>query len=1120
MKMKLFKSIIIVFFISNASIVLGQGGNSYVSEINNIIPPSPNASALGKYAETPVSLYTGVPNINIPLYEIKGRRINVSVSLSYHASGVKVSETPTWIGQGWTLNAGGVITSAVHNQPDWKTFGLNNTRPLIPETLDYLTVFESGSFLYMVENNEIDVEPDIFYYNFNGYTGSFTTDNDGNPVLMPHEELRIVPDWSGKKWTITTEDGTIYIFDECEEINYESTCDNITPSQDYVPNSWYLTSITSADESESILFEYEDTNGNYQTNTSEHIKESWHENEDEIYYNNSEIQRCYNVTNIFGKLIKKIITSNCIVEFFGSGQLPYNQLDSIYIYRNTGGGYYEPFKMYEFSYSYFNHFDCENTPDFLCKRLRLDKVTERSLIDRSLTKPPYTLEYNDTPLPPRNSYAQDEWGYYNGANDNNSFIPTVKYYNGLNPIFQFPQSGQTNFNYVFSNPFAYFSPGLFAVQDLWPYWITPDGYRNEYKGNNRDTDTSYLFAGILEKINLPTGGYTAFEYEPNDFGYLPGGQGYDQGEIGYRKLFYENYDDITCSASCPEGADTVSNTFYIEYKQVVKISYMFRGLNPNLIPGNYNYSKVKIKRYDHPGFQWEIEFSECNPGQGNNNPCTRSGFFYELLDTGTYKLTAMQRTYGSGYDFPVMISVKFGKNYIVKNTKIGGGVRIKSIIDHDGISHDNDIIREYKYTIMEENDTAYRSSGVLVKRNRFLRVFNPESLFGMTTLQIILSGNNFGGLGSGNPIGYRRVEVSQTGNGKNVNYFSTPMEYPDFGLTFFPYPPITSYDWKRGLLLKQINYEENGNIMQRLLNTYNDEDDTDNRSEVEGLKCVNEYIGAGDKIPYFAEYKHLSAWNYLTSTQKTVFSNDGSDSITTLTEYFYDNPEHAQLTRTIEQNSDGSEFMSLFEYPMDDPQNIYTSPEVIQSMIDRNMINTLLRKTIKKDGELIDGQIINYDYKQSNTDPILRNSVEKLEGSVYIKKLQIDEYDNKCNLVQFHKEDNYKTSIIYGYDYTQPIAKIENATFNYVESNLGCTIEELQNKTDIQLRTIFNNLRDALPDAMITSYTYKPLVGMKTETDPSGKTIFYDYDNFNRLETIKDQDGKIIKHIDYHYKDE
>lgn len=57
-----------------------------------------------------MSYYTGVPNISVPLYSIKGRELELPVELNYHAGGVRVEEIASWVGIGWSLNAGGVIT--------------------------------------------------------------------------------------------------------------------------------------------------------------------------------------------------------------------------------------------------------------------------------------------------------------------------------------------------------------------------------------------------------------------------------------------------------------------------------------------------------------------------------------------------------------------------------------------------------------------------------------------------------------------------------------------------------------------------------------------------------------------------------------------------------------------------------------------------------------------------------------------------------------------------------------------------------------------------------------------------------------------------------------------------
>src|ERR1044072_7314014 len=62
---------------------------SYSDQLLKVVPPSPNVASLGKYGEIPVSLYTGIPNISIPLFEIKDGSLDVPITLSYHAGGVK-----------------------------------------------------------------------------------------------------------------------------------------------------------------------------------------------------------------------------------------------------------------------------------------------------------------------------------------------------------------------------------------------------------------------------------------------------------------------------------------------------------------------------------------------------------------------------------------------------------------------------------------------------------------------------------------------------------------------------------------------------------------------------------------------------------------------------------------------------------------------------------------------------------------------------------------------------------------------------------------------------------------------------------------------------------------------
>lgn len=55
-------------------------------------------------------------------------------------------------------------------------------------------------------------------------------------------------------------------------------------------------------------------------------------------------------------------------------------------------------------------------------------------------------------------------------------------------------------------------------------------------------------------------------------------------------------------------------------------------------------------------------------------------------------------------------------------------------------------------------------------------------------------------------------------------------------------------------------------------------------------------------------------------------------------------------------------------------------------------------------------------------------------------------------------------------------------------------------------------------DAMLTSYTYDPLVGVTSEMAPNGSTTFYEYDTLGRLKLVRDEEGNITKSYSYKYQ--
>ncbi|MFQ8805341.1 MAG: hypothetical protein ACLR8Y_09855 [Alistipes indistinctus] len=61
----------------------------YGQEQTPVTPPSPEAAAMMRSINIPVSHYTGTASINIPFYTISAGNVQVPVTLGYQASGIK-----------------------------------------------------------------------------------------------------------------------------------------------------------------------------------------------------------------------------------------------------------------------------------------------------------------------------------------------------------------------------------------------------------------------------------------------------------------------------------------------------------------------------------------------------------------------------------------------------------------------------------------------------------------------------------------------------------------------------------------------------------------------------------------------------------------------------------------------------------------------------------------------------------------------------------------------------------------------------------------------------------------------------------------------------------------------
>ena len=124
MKKILVLSLYCVLCLANSKYSIAQTPGNAFNQMASLPLQAPQAASLSKYAEYPVSYYNGLATISLPIYTIEYADISVPISLNYHGGGIKVSEEASWVGLGWTLNAGGVISHDIKGGDD--EFGSNH----------------------------------------------------------------------------------------------------------------------------------------------------------------------------------------------------------------------------------------------------------------------------------------------------------------------------------------------------------------------------------------------------------------------------------------------------------------------------------------------------------------------------------------------------------------------------------------------------------------------------------------------------------------------------------------------------------------------------------------------------------------------------------------------------------------------------------------------------------------------------------------------------------------------------------------------------------------------------------------------------------------------------------
>ena len=1070
---------------------LEQPQSSYIDHYSNVTPQTPNAASFTQYGNTPVDYSTGVPQISIPLFTIEEDGVQVPISISYHASGVKVDDLASSVGLKWTLNTGGGIFRNINSRPDEMGWLDPNTTSIETSWYESHDLRDVGQQLTLQSIAKWkDHAPDNFNYSFLGNSGSFIFKKDG--TILKAKKDQIIIDATDLSLSFKAYDykGTTYSFG-----TKESNSNTTVTARDYSltaygnvardpqETGWMLDEITTPNH-KTISFSYEEYNFEYTINNisqnftkqpsayfedgslnangltcsviidQDYTGEAFKESTSVVYRPKNQLISVIESSTIKADFIYEIDEINETLSDWKK------KLIRIDIYDKLKG----KTKQFHFVYGKFL-----GDP-----RLRLDEVYEVGFDgDR---KPSHKFDYENTHLPNKGDFSKDLYGYYNGVTNNSSLVPL-----NLQGFATLPQQYQN----------------MFADRT----------FKNE----------GVLKTGVLRSIVYPTGGQTKFNYEPN-------------------------FND---------GLETLHNT-------QVKVSTHLDS-NPELINNEYIFDQLftvdtSVQMYtsmfgDYTSFvSSESDVCDYLDENGFNIDCSKFNIYSAILQpNGDYTkgtpvftpvdkvvgVTTVANTPAGIYILELrvnkdvlqnvnpwpLISVTLdwkekrkdeNGNYI-KTPVYTGGLRIKNITDFNE-GHQEAKKTEYEYSGYHGEllvDQVMTKSLLEVHKTVFSSEFALDA-------NMYKSG-----------YFYERVLVKNVSDEPTEN-IETEYNYEDASTTksFSSQLKKVIY-FKEGSPIKDKEnfYERTSDIIywnilgeMDLCYSHNNENDNGTYDQLvcSGIPCARAGYTTGVNT-FFKGYE-----DRLTHTiTKDYFANDVLESKTYYT-YNDDLLVTNQVTATSQYSDAGQleqRMSTSITYPKD-----YPNETTLQSLVDDNVLAIPISKKTYNKNELVYGQFNSYDVS-GNIKEVFTHNKGKGSNTSSLSYIPSD-YEsistfthNAGKPTQIVKNTGETVSYVWDKSNTYVLAKITNATLAQASVLLTQGLDlDLSVLTDSQLRDELDKIRQGLPNAQVTTYTYEPLVGVTSVTDARGYTSTYHYDEFSRLQYVKDAEGNILSKNDYNYR--
>jgi YD repeat-containing protein len=999
-------------------------GVSY-SQVNSVVTMpnlgspvllAPNAASLSKYGEVPVSYYTGIPNISIPIYDIKSGSLDVPVSLSYHAGGIRVEEIASWVGLGWSLNAGGVISRQVRGVADEADGGYLQVYSSLNSFLGgNMSSADELYYFQQVERGNWDSQQDIFTYNVGGESGKFILDSSGNTLTIPSSRNKFqLINYNGTAncWKMTDIHGVQYYFANLETTQTTPVINNaLSPSPSPTTiTSWYLTRIVNPQGTDSINFTYSFHHIQTYTTTAQTkylLDVSRTDDEGSLCGSKTTDSRSSS-SSIYGVVgLNQITFRNGSITFTANSQprcdlYSDNALSSIEI-KNSDSSFDKIYQCYQHYTGANGAVLCDGN-DETNNHLFLDSLRFSDAAGGNMGQ--YKFAYNTTALPSRLSYDQDYWGYYNAAGNGATFVPTIYQVD--------PETG-----------------GVLLLS----------GANRNPSGSNQ--------AGILQSITYPTGGSTVFQYETNT------ASNYFSANIKGTDIVEGNRLFLIGSLPASLKIDT---TFQMEDD--------FAGLGG--VPATVSVVNGGGACAEESQFGCPLVTLYDPAGDGtaiNSNTST-------FLTQGTYRVTIDLSTVR---DQTIINNFEFGVNWqygasgmpTVKNNVPVGGLRIKTITDYTAGDSVADT-RSYQYLFPDSTDY---SSGFVLSFPEYTGSITEE--LGKTqddgeleastcVFDTYSSGSHYPMAETqGSYVGYKYVTelLGQNGQfGENIYTFQAPDLVPDLGNVWnFPYPPSTSEDWERGQSLHHQSFRYNQTsgqyeLISEKISRYTPLTVADYANFQ--LARNTFYSGIADATGVdsytYSMFNTVAGWTPLMNDTDRMYDQINLSAYNQkTTAYTYSNVHYQPVSITT-NNSNGETTTAHMSYPLDYSGLTGTDAftQGVVALQNSNMVTPVIERYVTRSsptGTLIgttQGVLTSFwsQYLLPDTvwstqftgpslsfQPLTVTGGSLIRDGSYVPQLAQVRYDAHSNAVEQLKLNDMRQSYLWDYTGEYPICKVINA---------------------------------------------------------------------------------------------